>query len=49
MSTTFLRHRVQFLVGIGIFANGFLEGLYTGGDLSAEQLQSMTVYIRRSS
>lgn len=29
--------------GIGIFANGFLEGLYTGGDLSAVQLQSMTV------
>lgn len=29
--------------GIGIFANGFLEGLYTGGDLSAAQLQSMTV------
>ena len=31
--------------GIGIFANGFLEGLYTGGDLSAAQLQSMTVGI----
>jgi len=29
--------------GIGIFANGFIEGLYTGGDLSAVQLQSMTV------
>ena len=29
--------------GIGIFANGYLEGLYTGGDLSVEQLQSMTV------
>jgi len=29
--------------GIGIYANGFLEGLYTGGDLSAVQLQSMTV------
>lgn len=28
--------------GIGIFANGFLEGLYIGGDLSAAQLQSMT-------
>lgn len=28
--------------GIGIFANGFLEGLYTGGDLSSSQLQSMT-------
>ena len=29
--------------GIGIFANGYLEGLYTGGDLSVEQLKSMTV------
>jgi len=29
--------------GIGIYANGFLEGLYTGGDLSGAQLQSMTV------
>ena len=29
--------------GIGIFANGFLEGLYTGGDLRAAQLKSMTV------
>ena len=28
--------------GISIFANGFLEGLYIGGDLSAAQLQSMT-------
>lgn len=28
--------------GIGIFANGYLEGIYTGGDLSATQLQSMT-------
>ena len=28
--------------GIGIFANGFLEGIYTGGDLSLAQLQSMT-------
>ena len=28
--------------GIGIFANGFLEGLYTGGDLTLSQLQSMT-------
>ena len=28
--------------GIGIFANGYLEGIYTGGDLSASQLQSMT-------
>ena len=33
--------------GIGIFANGFIEAIYTGGatgvDLSAAQLQSMTV------
>ena len=29
--------------GIGIFANGFLEGLYTGDDLSIAQLKSMTV------
>ena len=29
--------------GIGIFANGFIEALYIGGDLSAAQLQSMTV------
>ena len=28
--------------GIGIYANGFLEGLYTGGDLTSIQLQSMT-------
>ncbi len=28
--------------GIGIYANGFLEGLYTGGDLTSSQLQSMT-------
>ncbi|TCD58050.1 calcium-binding protein [Synechococcus sp. BS55D] len=28
--------------GIGIFADGVLEALYTGGDLSAAQLSSMT-------
>ena len=28
--------------GIGIYANGFLEGIYAGGNLSASQLQSMT-------
>ena len=28
--------------GIGIYANGFLEGLYIGGDLTSSQLQSMT-------
>lgn len=31
--------------GIGIYANGFLEAIYTGGDLSASQLKSMTVGI----
>lgn len=29
--------------GIGIFAYGFLEAIYTGGDLTPLQLQSMTV------
>ena len=29
--------------GIGIYSEGFLEGIYTGGDLSASQLKSMTV------
>ena len=28
--------------GMGIYANGFLEAIYTGGDLNAQQLQSMT-------
>ena len=28
--------------GIGIYANGFLEAIYTGGDLNTQQLQSMT-------
>lgn len=28
--------------GIGIFASGYLEGIYTGGDLSPFQLQTMT-------
>ena len=31
------------LNGIGIYASGFLEAVYTGGDLTAAQLQSMTV------
>ena len=31
------------LVGIGIYASGFLEAVYTGGDLTASQLQSMTI------
>ena len=29
--------------GIGIYSDGFLEAIYTGSDLSASQLQSMTV------
>ena len=31
-----------FFSGVGIFANGFLEGIYTGGDIGASQLASMT-------
>lgn len=29
--------------GVGIYADGFLEAIYTGGDLSASELKSMTV------
>ena len=29
--------------GIGIYSDGFLEAIYTGSDLNASQLQSMTV------
>ena len=32
----------QSVDGIGIFAQGVLEVIYTGGDLNAQQLQSMT-------
>lgn len=32
----------QGISGIGIFAKGFLEALYTGGDLSISQIASMT-------
>ncbi|ABM78027.1 calcium-binding protein [Prochlorococcus marinus] len=28
--------------GVGIYANGFLEAIYAGGDLNASQLQAMT-------
>ena len=28
--------------GIGIFANGYLEGIYTGGDLTPSELQAIT-------
>ena len=31
------------LNGIGIYVSGYLEAVYTGGDLSAAQLRSMTV------
>ena len=31
------------LDGIGIYVSGYLEAVYTGGDLSAAQLRSMTV------
>ena len=30
------------LTGIGIYAKGALEGLYTGGDLSVAQITAMT-------
>ena len=32
-------HRVS---GVGIYANGALEAVYTGDDLSAGQIQNMT-------
>ena len=32
----------QGLTGIGIYSKGFIEALYTGGDLSVAQLTSMT-------
>ena len=31
------------LEGVGIYVSGFLEAVYTGGDLSASQLRSMAV------
>ena len=31
------------LSGIGLYADGFLEAVYTGGDLRAEQLQQLTL------
>lgn len=30
------------VIGVGIYANGILEALYTGGDLNANQIKSMT-------
>jgi hypothetical protein len=38
----FRQASIHGLSGIGIFADGSLEAIYTGGDLSAQQLQSMT-------
>ena len=32
----------QIVEGLGIFAAGYLEAVYTGGDLSANELQSLT-------
>ena len=38
----FRQASIHGLSGIGIFADGSLEAIYTGGDLSSQQLQSMT-------
>jgi Ca2+-binding RTX toxin-like protein len=38
----FQQASIHGLSGIGIFADGALEAIYTGGDLSAQQLESMT-------
>ena len=42
ISTTHIFADGQSVDGIGIFARGVLEAIYTGGDLNAQQLQSMT-------
>ena len=39
---TFAPGNGKGVVGIGIYAKGTLEALYTGGDLSTEQIQAMT-------
>ena len=39
---TFRQASIHGLSGVGIFADGAIEAIYTGGDLSAQQLQSMT-------
>ena len=39
---TFRQASIHGFSGIGIFADGAIEAIYTGGDLSAQQLQSMT-------
>ena len=39
---TFANATAQGLTGIGIYSKGFIEALYTGGDLSVAQLTAMT-------
>jgi len=39
---TFGEATAKGVSGIGIYAQGALEGLYTGGDLTTAQIQSMT-------
>jgi Ca2+-binding RTX toxin-like protein len=39
---TFAQSSAHGLDGIGIYADGALEALYTGGNLSVEQMQTMT-------
>ena len=39
---TFANATAQGLTGIGIYSKGFIEALYTGGDLTIAQLTSMT-------
>ncbi len=39
---TFAPSNAKGVVGIGIYAKGTLEALYTGGDLATEQIQAMT-------
>ena len=38
----FRRASIHDLSGVGIFADGVIEAIYTGGDLSSQQRQSMT-------
>ena len=42
-STTHTFSDGQLVKGIGIFARGVLEAIYTGGDINVQQLQSMTI------
>ena len=41
-TTTHIFDDGQSVGGIGIFAQGYLEAVYVGGDLTAEELQTMT-------